>query len=892
VIEQTGGRLSIVEPAGSLASRMRFRRLEWRGDDTTIAADDVVVEWSPLALFSYRLEIRGLGAAAMAIAMKPSDGPASPPDNLALPLSVDIANVAVTQLDVRTGPRANRITGVQFSYAGDGEMHRIRDLRLISEYGALHGDATLAAAAPFALDGRATVVGDGPLERMTFDATLSGVLAEIAVAATGSYRDAPVTARLALTPFADDPLRSATATATDVDLAALREGLPRTQLTATLDARPLPGGRMGGAFRTTNAAAGRIDDDRVPVTEAAGRYELAGEMLALSELEIAVPGGGRVRGDGTIDFGEPDAPSRWNVDVRDLDLARLHSALVATRLSGTLRADIEQERQTIAGNLTQPAISGEPSRPALAVNFAATYAGRRLEVTELRAQAGGGVLRGSGRIALDAPRMFDIELAAQRFDPSRFAALPAGSLSGAVKASGTLLPEWRVTADVALAPDSRYAGVAVSGKAHATVTRHTLANAKVDVTAGSAKLRASGSAGAVGDRVTFALDAPRLAELAPLWPQRLADPPGGSLSARGTAQIEPGGIGGDVAVQAEGLQAGTAASVDRLSAKASFAPGGSAASPVPLDRRPLSVELRATRLAVEAYTLATLSVDAKGSLASHTAKLQAKNESLDIAAAIEGGLSGANDPAAIGAARWSGRLVSFANRGEVPLSLAAPALLELAAGHVRIAGARLAIADGRADIEEMDWTEGRLATRGAVEGIPLASVARLAKRSLPLESTLKLAGDWAVDAVPRLSGKVTVRRESGDLYGVASGGSQTAELAFGIEQLELAATLADDALDATLAFRSRRAGSAQGALKLGAVASAPAGRIAPNAPLSLALDAELASLAPLQPWLGTAAVIDGTAKVSLAAQGTLDAPVLSGTVAGDAIRVDAPQFGV
>ena len=73
---------------------------------------------------------------------------------------------------------------------------------------------------------------------------------------------------------------------------------------------------------------------------------------------------------------------------------------------------------------------------------------------------------------------------------------------------------------------------------------------------------------------------------------------------------------------------------------------------------------------------------------------------------------------------------------------------------------------------------------------------------------------------------------------------------------------------------------------------APPGRLAPDAPLAFTLDAELATLTPLQPWLGTAAVVNGSARIALSGHGTFAAPVFSGTVAGDALRIDAPQYGV
>jgi translocation and assembly module TamB len=96
VIEQTGGRLSVDGPSGSLAGTMRFRGLAWRGPEATVTATDVVVEWSPMALFSRRLEIDGLGARAVSISLRPSAGATAPPASLTLPIGVTIRNAAVT----------------------------------------------------------------------------------------------------------------------------------------------------------------------------------------------------------------------------------------------------------------------------------------------------------------------------------------------------------------------------------------------------------------------------------------------------------------------------------------------------------------------------------------------------------------------------------------------------------------------------------------------------------------------------------------------------------------------------------------------------------------------------------------------------------------------------
>jgi translocation and assembly module TamB len=876
VIGETGGRLTVEGASGSLASTMRFERLAWNGPEATMTADDVVVEWRALALFSRRLALRGLGASHIALAVKPSAGATAPPANLALPLAVDIDHVTVTQLDWQAGPRAGRITGLEFGYDGDAEIHRIRGLRLFADAGALTGEASLRATAPFPIDGTIAIVGDGPLNGAALDATLSGTLPALAIDAKGTMHDAAMIVHVALTPFAGGAFDSANVALERVDLALFHDGLPHTDLALTLDARPQPGG-VAGVFRATNALPGTLDTQRLPITAAAGNYAYASDALALSALEIELPGGGRARGDGQVNLAASDAPSRWRLTVRDLDLAQLHPALARTRLAGALSADVDGARQTIEGNLAEP---------SLAVAFAVTHADHRLDVARLRAEAKGGTLTGSGGIGLDAPRAFEATLAARHFDPARFVALPAGSLDGTIKASGVLVPEWKATAEIALTPGSRLGGVALEGTVRGTATRRTLHAAAIDITAGGARLTTDGDLAASGVALAFVFDAPRLADFAPLAPPSLPHPIAGRVHATGTLALEPGGAGGDVDLKGDGVRIGSELAAQTIALQASFAPGGAANATTPRNARRLTLTATATRIAARQIALASIRVDMSGTLASHKATLAARGDAIDAAAELVGGF---DDPQS---AQWRGQLVSLTNRGDVPLTLAAPATLELGPAHARLANAHIVTADGHADVDDLDWNDGRLGTRGTFEGIPLTSLATLAGRPLPMASTLKLAGDWSINAAPRLSGAFAIRRQSGDLFGATPESGPGVDVALGVDTLALTGTLHDDAIDAQLAFRSSRSGNAQGTLSLRAVAGAPPGRLAPDAPLAFTLDAELATLTPLQPWLGTAAVVNGNARIAVSGRGTLAAPVFSGTVAGDGLRIDAPQYGV
>ena len=60
----------------------------------------------------------------------------------------------------------------------------------------------------------------------------------------------------------------------------------------------------------------------------------------------------------------------------------------------------------------------------------------------------------------------------------------------------------------------------------------------------------------------------------------------------------------------------------------------------------------------------------------------------------------------------------------------------------------------------------------------------------------------------------------------------------------------------------------------------------------MSVRANATSLRALQGIAGTTAVVDGRLKLDLAGQGTLDSVRLTGTIEGDALKLEAPQYGV
>jgi translocation and assembly module TamB len=753
----------------------------------------------------------------------------------------------------------------------------------------LAGDATLGARAPHEIDAKLDFQGDGDYRGGHAAIAATGEVARLEVTAKGGFREAAIAARALVTPFAAAPLVSADVDASDVDLAQFKSGLPTTALTLKLAARPTAQG-FAGTVDARNDAVGAIDADRVPVAALSARYAWEGQVLELEEIVADLAGNGRATGSGRLPL--DGGPSQWDLRLSNVNLARLQSSLIATHLSGTIAAEVAEARQVVRADLRQE---------DMALSFAATVEGTEIVVQRFRAQAGEGVLAGSASASLDANRRFKADVRATAFDPGRFADVPHGRLDGTLTASGTLAPGFDVTAALVLARGSRYAERPLYGTARAHVVtpgtdlaRATARDVSIDLHFGTARLVLSGAFGAAADRLTYDVDIPRVADWRELVTRygkvTLPEPVLGSVHARGTVSGDPRSPGFTVDAQGKDLQWGPDLRAQSITANGSIAAGFDARGRVALDARTLKATVAAKDFRTPALPVRTLRFQADGTLARHAATLAATAEGIDLDVAVTGSVRQTPGAGASTESAWSGTLDKLINRGDIPVRLEAPATLEVAPGRVRVGNARVAIADGRAHLATFALDDEKLATQGTFTGIPVASLARLAGQTLPLRSTLVIGGDWSLTAAPRLNGSFNVAREKGDLYATDDANVEAEQLAFGISALSLATTWKEDALSATATMRGTRAGTASATASL-AAGQAPR-QFATDVPFTATLVADLPSLKPLQPFLGTLAVLDGRARLDVKAEGTLAQPVLAGTMTGEALRLDLPQYGV
>ena len=512
LVARSGGALEIDEVTGTLVGTVRAKRITWRGKATKVEATDVALTWNPVGIFRRGIVLGGLGARALTIDVEPSGSAASLPESLALPIDVLIERLAVGSLTWRVGTGHGMMEGLEFAYRGGAAEHRMSDLRVVTRVGTLTGNATLGASSPFPLAGTFGLQGDESIKNAQVNLAAAGTLSSLALDLNGRAAEGHVFGHATIAPLASVPLVALELNATDVDLAAWNSALPQTRIAAKINAQPADGG-VAGTVAATNERGGELSGGRTPLRAFSAHFAWRADAVEFDEIAAELEGDAKATGKARIALGGPAASGSFVLDVRDLDAHQLYAPLVSTRLAGRLSAELTPERRNVSGNLVDGRFPG-----GVAVDFAATFDERTLDLTRLVARASGGVLAGSGRIGLDGERAFAIDATATHFDPSRFGAYPAGSLDGKIKASGALKPEWRVAGDVTIAPGSRLYNAPLQGSAHGSAAPNRLRNATIDLTIGTATLQLNGSIGEPDDRIAATFDAPHLAQLVPFLP--------------------------------------------------------------------------------------------------------------------------------------------------------------------------------------------------------------------------------------------------------------------------------------------------------------------------------------------------------------------------------------
>lgn len=386
---------------GTLRHGGEIGMLRWENDGMQVQAKQIVLSWQPISLLNRKLQLDKLDVAELTIADRspPSATAASPLEQLLLPFNVDL-HFSIRRLSWEGPPavEARELTG---HYTFDQRQHALALDRALYADGSYSANATLLARSPMTLGlelqgkvraplGERSIALDvsgsarGPLAGLAPVLDIEAQLRPEEAAAppaSGPRRQQPQAASTAMraslaakvSPRSAQPVLSAQATFSQLDLSVLLDGAPQTSLTG--DARVVPAGsgwRAQAALR--NGLPGPWDKQRLPIDNARAVVDYLDGRWTIQSLDAA-GAGGTVKAEGRLaEVSTVNALGGWQgqAQLRGINPAAIHSELAPARLDGRLSATAAQ--QAIVFDAEIRAAGPQPARsvlPALRLQNAA-----------------------------------------------------------------------------------------------------------------------------------------------------------------------------------------------------------------------------------------------------------------------------------------------------------------------------------------------------------------------------------------------------------------------------------------------------------------------------------------------------------------------------------------
>ncbi|MES2911382.1 MAG: translocation/assembly module TamB domain-containing protein [Pseudomonadota bacterium] len=350
---------------GTLRQGGHIDLLRWQNNGMVVEARQVDLVWQPRALLDRRLQLDTLHVAQLSIENQGTSSQAAPLEKLVLPFQVDLTFVIDT-LQV-AGSAALQVTQLAGRYQFDDKRHTLKLDSAQLAAGQYRAQASLLAAAPMTLD--VQVEGD-------VQAPLPGKAQPLPLAATASVRgnlagaDAllevqavmkpaalprpapgpraaktppPMQATLAahIKPWAPQPIVTADAAFSNLNLATLWPDAPQTGLTGSATVQPdtaspnatlQPSWQVQGHF--TNHLSGPWNLHQLPVDSAQAHLSFSHGQWQIQSLTADIASG-RLAVQGQL-----KGVSGWQAQamLNNINPAAIHTQLAAARIDGQVNA--------------------------------------------------------------------------------------------------------------------------------------------------------------------------------------------------------------------------------------------------------------------------------------------------------------------------------------------------------------------------------------------------------------------------------------------------------------------------------------------------------------------------------------------------------------------------
>jgi len=522
-VKLLGGKLSGTLESGALANGVRLREVRWRaldGTGTDIQIDRMSGRWALMREpWRFTIDYLHVGTvdARIGASSSSSSEPLKLPQDLRLPMQLEIRDVQVDKLLLHQGTSTTEFSHFAFHGRSDGRHHEAAVERLDTPFGAVTASAKLDGVRPFPLTGDVGYSGKVNEEAVQVGGHLSGTLANLVAELDASGMKLAGHAQVEATPFGEVPLKRATLTFDHVNPQAFAPGAPLADLAVRAELQPVgqEAGAVGasaasgasgasGASVTTslnsaqgataghstgasqphtagksagglavaghisivNARPGAIDQHLLPLIDANADVRLDASAQRISNLAVRLVKSATLTGSGALS----GKRGQFDLQVAGLDLNALQATVRPTQLSGPIAIRLNDDIQTVTLDLADP-------KAALRAQGKLTMDPARLSFNDVRITSGKGRIDLSGALKHDANSSYNLKAQLTDFDPLTLAsqmpsrapvngpAVPQSEVKGRLSAQAAAQAGSTAGAKSAAPADKAAAAVKNTGKA-------------------------------------------------------------------------------------------------------------------------------------------------------------------------------------------------------------------------------------------------------------------------------------------------------------------------------------------------------------------------------------------------------------------------------------------
>ncbi|MGC2968262.1 translocation/assembly module TamB domain-containing protein [Paraburkholderia aspalathi] len=473
-VKLLGGKLTGTLESGAIARGVQLRQVRWRsldGSGTDIQIDRVAGRWE-LIHKPWRFAIDYLHVGTIDARIGPSSssssGPLKLPQDLRLPMQLEVRDVQVDKLLLHEGGSTTELSRFMFHGRSDGRHHEAAIERLDTPFGAVTATAKLDGVRPFPLTGDLGYSGKVNDEAVQVGGHLSGSLENLIAELDASGMKLAGHARVEATPFGDVPLQRATLTFDHINPQAFAPGAPLADLAVRAELQPVgpdaaggvtlgaasgasavssagasgatstagassatgiaepqhvvkngkggvntdaaakaaAGFAVAGHISIVNAKPGAIDQNLLPVIDANADVRLDARAQRISNLMVRLVKSATLTGGGAL----TGKRGQFDLQVAGLDLNALEATVRPTQLSGPIGIRLNDDVQSLTLDLADP-------KAGLRAQGKVTFDPARLSFNDVRVTSGKGRIDLSGALKHDANSTYNLKAQLTDFDP-------------------------------------------------------------------------------------------------------------------------------------------------------------------------------------------------------------------------------------------------------------------------------------------------------------------------------------------------------------------------------------------------------------------------------------------------------------------------------------------